>query len=616
VFVTYIVFLLFSVLCSSTMLAKSVPRYFGVGVAVSGMLRPRVQLSGFSSSSEGHPAPGPLAVPEKHGIDLLRDPNLNKGMAMTLKERQSLGIHGLLPPNFITQDAQVGRCMSHLAEKPTDLEKYIYLCSLQDRNERLFFRLLKDHLEELMPIIYTPTVGLACQKYGVLFRRPRGLFITIHDQGHIYDILKNWPVKNVKAVCFTDGERILGLGDQGCQGMGIPVGKMALYTGCAAINPQYCLPVTLDVGTNNQALLDDPMYIGLRHKRVTGEQYDEFIDEFITACKARYGSSVLMHFEDFGNKNAFRLLSKYIKNTCCFNDDIQGTASVALAGILGSLRITKNKISDHTFVFLGAGEANLGIAELISLKMEKEGLPKAEAYKKIFMMDSRGLLVSSRTDLTDHKLPFAKDMPASKSLEEVVKKVKPTALIGAAAQPKTFTKEIIEEMSRNNERPIIFALSNPTSKSECSAEEAYRWSNNKAVFASGSPFPKYEQDGVVFEPGQGNNAYIFPAVALGVMCCGSISIPDDLFLQAAEALSYLVSEEDLAVGRVYPRLSDIQDTSVKIAVSVIEKAYELNLATVYPKPANLEQFVKDQLYHTEYPTFIPDTYEYDLSSHQ
>ncbi|KAL5264151.1 hypothetical protein ACHWQZ_G005286 [Mnemiopsis leidyi] len=586
------------------------------GVAVSGMLRPRVQLSGFSSSSTGGATPGPLSVPEKHGMDIIRDPSLNKGMATTLKERQSLGIHGLLPPNFITQDDQVERCMRHLSAKPNDLEKYIYLCSLQDRNERLFFRLLKDHLEELMPIIYTPTVGLACQKYGLLFRRPRGLFITIHDKGHIYDILKNWPVKNVKAVCFTDGERILGLGDQGCQGMGIPVGKLALYTGCAAINPQYCLPVTLDVGTNNQALLDDPMYIGLRHKRVTGAAYDEFIEEFISACKARYGSSVLMHFEDFGNQNAFRLLSKYLNNTCCFNDDIQGTASVALAGILGSLRITQNKISDHTFVFLGAGEANLGIAELICLKMEKEGVPKAEAYKKIFMMDSRGLLVTSRTNLSEHKIPFAKDMPACTSLEEVVKTVKPSALIGAAAQPKTFTKEIIEEMSRNNERPIIFALSNPTSKSECSAEEAYKWSNNKAVFASGSPFPKYEQNGVVFEPGQGNNAYIFPAVALGVMCCGSVSIPDELFLQAAEALSHLVSEKDLEVGRVYPRLSDIQATSVKIAVSVIERAYELNLATVFPKPANLEQFVLDQLYDTEYPTFIPDTYEYDISSHQ
>jgi len=592
------------------MLSRSIPRYLRAGAAVSQMLNPRVQYKGFSAGVK----PGPLSVPERHGVDLLRDPNLNKGMAMTIEERQAVGVHGLLPPNFITQEEQVTRCMRHLQDKPTDLEKYIYLVSLQDRNERLFFRLLKDHLEELMPIIYTPTVGLACQKYGVLFRRPRGLFITIHDKGHIYDILKNWPIKKVKAVCFTDGERILGLGDQGCQGMGIPVGKLALYTGCAAINPKYCLPVTLDVGTNNQDLLNDEMYIGLRHKRVTGADYDDFIEEFITACKLRYGSSVLMHFEDFGNHTAFRLLNKYIKNTCCFNDDIQGTASVALAGILGSLRITNNKISDHTFVFLGAGEANLGIAELICLKMVKEGVALEDAHKKIYMMDSRGLIVTSREGLNEHKLHFAKDMEPCKDLAHIVRTVKPSALIGASAQPKMFTKEIIEEMSANHERPVIFALSNPTSKSECSAEEAYKWSKNKAVFASGSPFPEYNADGVHFEPGQGNNAYIFPAVALGVMCCGSIRIPDELFLCAAEALAGIVSEKDLAVGRVYPRLCDIQETSIIVAEAVIHRAYELNLATVLPKPDNMEEFIRGQLYSTDYQNFIPETYTYDLES--
>lgn len=572
------------------------------------MLQHRVQLKEFSSKSKD--SQGPLSVPEKSGIDLLRDPNLNKGMAMTLAERQTVGVHGLLPPNFCSQDDQVQRCLKHLQDKPTDLEKYIYLCSLQDRNERLFFRLLDSHLEDLMPIIYTPTVGLACQKYGTLFRRPRGLYITIHDKGHIYDILKNWPIKKVKAVCFTDGERILGLGDQGCQGMGIPVGKLALYTGCASINPKYCLPVTLDVGTNNEDLLADPMYIGLRQRRVKGAEYDELIDEFITACKARYGSSVLMHFEDFGNQHAFRLLNKYKDTTCCFNDDIQGTASVALAGILGSLRITNNKISDHTFVFLGAGEANLGIAELICLKMEKEGLAKEEAHKKIFMMDSRGLIVKTRTDLSVHKVHFAKDMAGTKSLEEVVKMIKPTALIGASATPNTFTKPIIEEMTKNNKRPIIFALSNPTSKSECTADEAYTWSNNKAVFASGSPFPRYDKNGAVFEPGQGNNAYIFPAVALGVMCCGSIRIPDELFLTAAESLSELVSETDLAVGRVYPRLADIKEISVHVSIAVIKRCYELNLATVLPMPEDLDTFVRSQLFSSDYESFIPNTYEY------
>ncbi|XP_060090980.1 NADP-dependent malic enzyme, mitochondrial [Heteronotia binoei] len=553
--------------------------------------------------------PTKAATIKKRGYDITRNPHLNKGMAFTLEERLQLGIHGLLPPCFLSQDVQVLRVLKSYETKSSDLDKYIILMTLQDRNEKLFYRVLTSDIERFMPIVYTPTVGLACQQYGLAFRRPRGLFITVHDKGHIATMLNSWPEENIKAIVVTDGERILGLGDLGGHGMGIPVGKLALYTACGGVHPQQCLPVLLDVGTDNEALLNDPLYIGLKHKRVRGKRYDDLIDEFMQAVSSKYGMNCLIQFEDFANANAFRLLNKYRNRYCMFNDDIQGTASVAVAGIFAALRITKDKLSDHKFVFQGAGEAAMGIAHLIVMALEKEGIPREEAIRKIWMVDSKGLIVKGRSHLNHEKEMFAHDHPNVKTLEEVVQRVKPTALIGVAAIAGAFTDRILKDMATFNERPIIFALSNPTSKSECTAEQCYRLTEGRGIFASGSPFPKVTlPSGQTFFPGQGNNAYVFPGVALGVIACGVRHVSDDIFLLTAQSIAEEVTEENLAEGRLYPPLSTIRDVSFKIAVKIIDHAYKHNLASWYPEPEDKEAFVRSHIYSPDYDSFAIDHY--------
>ncbi|RUS90744.1 hypothetical protein EGW08_001455 [Elysia chlorotica] len=515
-----------------------------------------------------------------------------------------------------TMEEQTVRVLTNFQKRSNDLDRFIYLISLQDRNEKLFYKVLSENVEEMMPIVYTPTVGQACEHYGIVFRRPRGLFISINDKGHIYDILCNWPERNVKAIVVTDGERILGLGDLGVYGMGIPVGKLSLYTALGGIHPAKCLPILLDVGTNNKKLHADPLYIGRQKGRITGAEYDELVDEFMHAVQRRYGSTCLIQFEDFANHNAFRFLDKYRNKYCTFNDDIQGTAAVGAAGIFASLRITGKKLIDNVFLFQGAGGANTGIAQLLSLAMQEEGATEAEANSKIWMVDIGGLLTKGRPagDIEGHKAVFAKDFKHMNNLEEMVDEIKPTAIIGASAVPGAFTDRIIKAMGKYNERPIIFALSNPTSKAECSAEQAYALTEGRCMFASGSPFPSYNMNGKTLHPGQGNNAYIFPGVALGVITCGLRHIPDLLFLRAAQRLAELVTDDHLAEGRVYPPLSDIQEVSFKIAVDLAQYCYSNGLASAYPEPENKAEYIRSFMYTLEYESFEPETWEWPGSA--
>ncbi|CAI9093573.1 OLC1v1029106C2 [Oldenlandia corymbosa var. corymbosa] len=438
------------------------------------------------------------------GNSLLRDPRYNKGLAFTEAERDAHYLRGLLPPVIMPQELQEKRLMHNLRNYKVPLQRYMAMMDLQERNERLFYKLLIDNVEELLPVVYTPTVGEACQKYGSIFRRPQGLYISLKEKGKILEVLKNWPERSIQVIVVTDGERILGLGDLGTQGMGIPVGKLSLYTALGGVRPSVCLPITLDVGTNNQQLLDDEFYIGLRQRRATGQEYDEFLDEFMAAVKQNYGEKVLVQFEDFANHNAFKLLTKYGTTHLVFNDDIQGTASVVLAGLVAALRLVGGNLADHTFLFLGAGEAGTGIAELIALEISKKTeVPLEEVRKKIWLVDSKGLIVSSRKESLQHfKKPWAHDHEPIKDLVDAVKAIKPTVLIGTSGVGKTFTKDVVEAMASLNEKPLILALSNPTSQSECTAEEAYTWTEGRAIFASGSPFDPVEYNGKVYVPGQ------------------------------------------------------------------------------------------------------------------
>jgi malate dehydrogenase (oxaloacetate-decarboxylating)(NADP+) len=536
------------------------------------------------------------------GAALLRDPALNKGSAFTEEEREVLGLRGLLPAVVQNIEIQVMRVLENFRRKSNDIEKYLFLIGLQDRNKTLFYRVVIDYIEEMMPIIYTPTVGQACQEYGHIFRRPRGIFISAKDRGRMPELLRNWPYRDIRIIVVTDGERILGLGDLGADGMGIPVGKLALYTACAGIHPSLSLPVTLDVGTENEDLLNDPLYIGLKQRRLRGAAYDEFVEEFIVAVEEVFPRT-LIQFEDFGNINAFRLLERYRDKICAFNDDIQGTASVTLAGLYSALRIKGEKLREQKFLFVGAGEAGQGTAALTVAALAAAGLSEEEARQRCWFVDSKGLVVKSRSDLAGRKLHYAHDHEFIQNLPEVVEDLKPTILIGVSAKHGLFTRPVLEAMARHNERPIIFSLSNPTSKSECTAEEAYTATEGRAIFASGSPFDPVIFNGKKLTPAQGNNVYIFPGVGLGVIASGAQHVIDEMFFVAAKVLAHEVSADDLEQGSVYPPLSRIREVSASIAAAVAEVAYQRGLATK-PRPADIAAHIKSLMYEPKYQSYI------------
>jgi malate dehydrogenase (oxaloacetate-decarboxylating)(NADP+) len=540
-------------------------------------------------------------IPEwfPRGTALLRDPTLNKGTAFSEQERDALGLRGLLPPHVATQDEQVARVLENVRRLKTPLSKYIMLSSLLDRNEALFFRVVTDHADEMMPIIYTPTVGLACQQFGHIYRRPRGLFVTAADKGRMSLVMRNWPHREAAMIVVTDGERILGLGDLGANGMGIPIGKLSLYTACAGLHPWKCLPVMLDVGTNNEALLTDPLYLGLRHRRITGAAYDELVDEFILATQEVF-PGVVVQFEDFANHNAFRLLRRYRDRISCFNDDIQGTAAVAVAGILSSLRVTGHRITEQRFLCLGAGEAATGISDLLVRAMAEDGLDEATARARCWMVDSRGLVVAGRDELAEHKRPYAHPHAPVNDFLGAVQALQPTAIIGVGVTPGGFHEGVVREMARINQRPIVFALSNPTSKAECTAEQAYTWSDGRALFASGSPFdPVTLPDGRHFVPRQGNNSYIFPGVGLALVVVGATRVTEAMFLAAARTLARCTSQVDLDQGSLYPPLSAVRDVSARIAVEVAEIALRDGLSSI-ERPADIEETIRTEMYDPTY----------------
>lgn len=535
----------------------------------------------------------------EYGIELLHDPQSNRSTAFTEVEREKLGLIGLLPAGVDTEETQVRRALQQIVDKPTDLERYIYLIGLLDTNETLFYKVVMSDPARFLPILYDPTVGEACTKFGHIFRRPRGLYVTLQHRGRVREVLRNWAEKDVRVICVTSGERILGLGDIGANGMGIPIGKLQLYTACAAVPPRCLLPLHLDFGTNNQELLHDPLYLGLRQARLSTAERDAFVEEFVQAVQEVFPGCCI-HFEDWAGVDAERLLKRYRDKVCCYNDDIQGTGAVAVAGILNALRITGGKLHEQRILFLGAGSAGIGIADMIASAMMLEGITLDEARARISHFDVNGLLEPSRSDLFDFQKPYAHPHAPSRDFLSVVNDLKPTAIIGVSTAGKTFTKEVVEAMSRFNQRPIVFAYSNPTEHAECTAEEAYRWSDGRALFAAGVQFQPVQLNGKTLTPGQGNNLYIFPAVGLAIYATRARRVTDEMFIAAAQAVADQVSDEQIRSGMLYPPQSNILETEITTALRVAEVIFNRGLAGV-KRPANLRQFIEAQLYTPEYP---------------
>lgn len=540
---------------------------------------------------------------QPRGVAVLRNPWLNRGSVFTEEERDRLGLRGLLPPRVSTFADQVSRLKEVIDSEAAPINKYLTLESVHASDEALYFQLVMENVEEYMPLIYTPTVGEACQKFSHIFRYARGLYISSEDRGRVRELVANVPNHDVDIIVVTDGQRILGLGDLGVNGMGIPVGKLALYTACAGVNPQRALPVTLDVGTNNEEFLKDPLYMGLRQHRVTGPEYMALVEEFITAVRERW-PNVLIQFEDFQNTNAFALLDAWRDRMTCFNDDIQGTAAVVVTGLYTAVRALKQKLSDQRILFLGAGAAATGIAHLIADAMAEDGIDRNEALKRIALFDSKGLVSSTRGDkLAPNKVPFAQAYENTTDFAQAIRQLKPTCIIGVSAQGGAFTEDVVKAMCEVNARPMIFALSNPTSKAECTAKQAYTWSEGKCLFACGSPFAPVAVGNKTFVPRQGNNSYVFPGIGFGCIFVRAKTIPNQIFLTAAKTLANLVSESDLANGSLYPPLSQVRELSAHIAVAVADYCFKNGLAQV-ERPADLDKAVREAMWQPTDPKFV------------
>lgn len=536
------------------------------------------------------------------GIELLRDALQNKSTAFSEKEKQALKLVGLVPDTTETESVQLKRVMLQLSTKTSDLERYIYLINLLDHDETLFYKVIMSNPAYFIPIIYDPTIGEACTKFGHIYRGTRGMYLSITRKGQVKNILRNWPQKDIRFICVTNGGRILGLGDLGANGMAIPIGKLQLYTAAAGVPPQFLMPMYMDVGTDNEQLLQDELYLGLRQHRVPTEQLYSFVDEFVEAVQEVFPKCCI-HFEDWTGKDAIHLLQRYKDKYCVFNDDVQGTAAITLAGMLNATKIKGTRLSDEKFLFLGAGSAAIGLANLLCTYLVKEGLSLKEAQERVYMFDANGLLESTRTDLFDFQKPYAHAHAPSQNFVEVIESFKPTAIIGVSTKGGAFTKEVVESMSRFNERPIIFALSNPTEHAECTAYDAYTWSKGKAIYAAGVQFEPVSYNGQTFTPGQANNFYIFPAVGMAIFATEAKRVTDEMFIEAAKAMAENVSFEQLQQGLLYPLQSNILEVEIQIAAKVAEFVFDSGLARV-ERPKDMVQFIRANVYKPEYRDYV------------
>ena len=553
---------------------------------------------------------GKVISTRKANVWLLQNPSTNQGTAFSREQRQTLRIRGLLPYRVNTIEDQVKLVLENNRSHTTPLQRYIGLASLQERNEVLFYRVLVENITELMPIVYTPTVGEACQKFSHIYRNARGIWLTPEDIHDIPEILKNAPFKDIRLIVVTDNERILGLGDQGCGGMGIPIGKLALYIAGAGLHPSKCLPVSLDVGTNNPHLLEDPLYMGYRQRRLSGQAYYDFVEAFVQGVRKAFPRAVIQ-WEDFHKDHAFTLLERYEKRVPCFNDDIQGTAAVTLGGIFAALRVTKQPISKQRLLFIGAGEASTGIARLTSTAMKNDGADEATIKRAMITFDSKGLLHEYRNIEEPFKREFAMskenmkfyglDPKAALTPTDVIRAVRPTILIGASATPGTFTQEMIREMAKHVERPVIMPLSNPTSKAECQPADAIAWTDGKAIVATGSPFADVEHNGRRFVFGQANNVFIFPGVGLGAVISESREVTNEMFAVAAATMADCVSPARLEVGAIYPSQSELREVSFRIACAVVRYASQHHMGRNFPDD-KVEKTVRDAMW---YPNYVP-----------